>query len=155
LDIWGVIKSIMLWLRMIVIMSEREQRIDLENLMFTTTDGDPEHNHKVEPDGNGTGETLDTSEGPKHTHEVKDYKVAPGGEDQHTHELETELDKSYMEETSKKQPRVEAVERKPMKDAIKEFQAKKVKGKSIAAGPGVNITINIGESNDGPDGSDD
>lgn len=111
--------------------------------MFTTTDGEPKHNHKVEPDGNGTGETLDTSEGPKHTHEIKEYRVMPGGDDEHTHELETETDKSYMEETDKKQPRVEAVERKPMKDAIKEFKDKK--SKSISPGGGVNITINIGE----------
>lgn len=43
--------------------------------MFTKKSGEPEHNHRMEVDGNGTGETIDTSCGMPHTHQIKDWKV--------------------------------------------------------------------------------
>lgn len=52
--------------------------------MFTNKSGDPEHNHRMEVDGNGTGETIDTSAGMPHTHEIKDWAVSKGKDD-HTH----------------------------------------------------------------------
>ena len=52
--------------------------------MFTKKDGEPEHNHRLEVDGSGTGETIDTSLGMPHTHKVKDW-VVEKSTDGHTH----------------------------------------------------------------------
>ena len=89
--------------------------------MFTSKDGNPEHTHQVEVDGNGNGETVDTSDGPVHDHEIKNYKALAGGEDSHTHTVESE---NAIVKGDDEGPTVTEVGRKSMKDAIQEKMSK-------------------------------
>jgi hypothetical protein len=60
--------------------------------MFTSKSGKWPHNHRVEVDGDGNGKTIDTSYGPVHTHEVKNYEVLPSelSDDDHEHTVDVD-----------------------------------------------------------------
>ena len=57
--------------------------------MFTKKAGDPEHNHRIEVDGDGTGETIDTSCGVPHTHKLTNWSVEEVSG--HTHAISSDL----------------------------------------------------------------
>lgn len=54
--------------------------------MFTKKTND--HNHRMEVDGQGTGETLDTSKGLPHTHKIDNWKVEE--KNGHTHAVSSD-----------------------------------------------------------------
>jgi hypothetical protein len=61
--------------------------------MFSEKAGEPEHNHKVEVDGEGTGQTISTSDGPVHTHKIENWVMAPSKGmkdrgDEHVHHID-------------------------------------------------------------------
>lgn len=86
--------------------------------MFTEKSGKPIHNHRYDVDGNGTGETIDTLGASVHVHEIKDWVVQPGGEDEHTHEIPDEnKDRNavVVDETKKDEPETGYQDREPIK----------------------------------------
>lgn len=66
--------------------------------MFTTKSGKWPHTHRVELDGDGNGQTLDTSYGPVHTHKIENYQVeeAKLSDDPHTHEVDVDGNKKWV-----------------------------------------------------------
>lgn len=69
-----------------------------EEIGKTSTDHDHYHKYTIDEDGNG--KTNYTSGGDDHPHEIKDFKVLPGGDDEHTHKLEGEGDEEDQEDGS-------------------------------------------------------
>jgi hypothetical protein len=121
--------------------------------MFTTKDGKRPHTHQAEVDGNGEGETIDTSDGPKHRHDIYDFKVEPGGDDEHTHELVTEEAEAFSE-SPKASPKVITEDRRSIKEAIDKHVTPDKKGKKAfptepsptkGANPTVVINVNVGK----------
>ena len=87
--------------------------------MFTKRAGEPEHNHKLDVCGAGTGQTIDTSDGHPHTHEIKDWVVsAYERDDMPKHDHDIAKDGLVGFNDTEDLPRVEIEDRTPIKFKI-------------------------------------
>lgn len=87
--------------------------------MFTKLSGKPPHTHRLELDGQGTGETVDTSYGVLHTHKVTDFVCCEPEIDKvekHIHDIDAPEATLHMEGDV---PVVEEVKKDSMAETIK------------------------------------
>lgn len=89
--------------------------------MFTTKAGETPHTHKVELDGQGTGQTIDTSDGPLHTHKIENYVVAEANlaKDGHTHDVDVDGVKVWRNGDT---PKVSSDDDKSIKDKLEDIK---------------------------------
>jgi hypothetical protein len=70
------------------VIKEKPMDVNKENKIYTSIDGDLPHKHKhvVNDVGNGRT-TIIRGKEPYHFHEIRKWKVSPGGMDGHSHDI--------------------------------------------------------------------